>query len=238
MVLVVLILALAALLLLGWALARFAQNRQRGLAQASAPAAAAGSAPPVEVPVAQHYRKDTVGNDAAARPWDVAAPSEADFAPSQAAAQRELDLPSQEDTGWLAARPDQLPDRLPGHFDLALLLERSKESFMRLHHAWEQADAAAVRDLLSPKIWQHVEQAMQAQVLPEWGQDIGEVQHLAARALKAHEEEGRLRVQLEFTGSQVLARDGQTKTIHEVWDVAYCEQPPTWEIADLQARAA
>lgn len=184
-----------------------------------------------QVPVAQHYRSDTVGNDAAARPWDhgatAGAPSAAPYT-----------------SGWehtkvstLSFRPDQLPDRVPAHFDLALLIERSKEAFMRLHTAWETADTAALRDLLAPAIWQQVEPAIQAQVLSEWGQRVSEVQHLTARALDASTSgQGALQVRLEFTGSQWQIADAQTRPIHEVWDVHYCEHPLLWQIADLQAR--
>ena len=107
---------------------------------------------------------------------------------------------------------------------------------MRLHTAWEQGDAGALRDLLVPTIWQQVEGAMQAQALPAWGQRIGEVQHLAARVLEAQTcEDGRVRARLEFTGSQLHAADEQMRPIHEVWDVRYHEQPVQWQIADLQA---
>ncbi len=185
------------------------------------------------VPLAQHYKDDKVGNDAAARPWDHGAEPAASATTNAAPT----------NSGWeqtkvstLSFRPDQLPDRVPAHFDLALLLERSKESFMRLHTAWEQADAAALRDLLVPTIWQQVEGAIQASALPDWGQRIGEVQHLAARVLEAKScEDGRVRARLEFTGSQLHAADEQTRPIHEVWDVRYHEQPLQWQIADLQA---
>lgn len=183
------------------------------------------------VPVAQHYKSDKVGNDAAARPWDHGA----DTTPAAS--------PSNSNSGWeqtqvstLSFRPDQLPDRVPAHFDLALLLERSKEAFMRLHTAWEQGDIVALRDLLVPTIWQQVEGAMHAQALPDWGQRIGEVQHLAARVLEAQTcEDGRVRARLEFTGSQLHAADEQTRPIHEVWDVRYHEQAALWQIANLQA---
>lgn len=201
-----------------------------------------------QVPVAQHYRSDKVGNDSAARPWDhgaVPAP-QAVHTTLNATHTANTEASNTEQAAWvqtqanaLSFRPDQLPDRVPAHFDLALLLERSKEAFMRLHTAWEQGDAAAVRELLVPAIWQQVEQAMQAQVLPDWGQRIGEVQHLAARALEAKScEDGRVRVRMEFTGSQLHSSDEQLRPIHEVWDVRYHEQPLLWQIADLQGRQA
>ena len=181
------------------------------------------------VPVAQHYKSDKVGNDAAARPWDHGAETTASTAPKVSGWE-------QTKVSTLSFRPDQLPDRVPAHFDLALLLERSKEAFMRLHTAWEQGDAVALRDLLVPTIWQQVEGAMQAQALPDWGQRIGEVQHLAARVLEAKScDDGRVRARLEFTGSQLHATDEQVRPIHEVWDVRYHEQPLQWQIADLQA---
>ena len=181
------------------------------------------------IPVAQHYKSDKVGNDAAARPWDHGA----ETAPRTTSNSSGWE---QTQVGTLSFRPDQLPDRVPAHFDLALLLERSKEAFMRLHTAWEQGDASALRDLLVPTIWQQVEGAMQAQALPDWGQRIGEVQHLAARVLEAQAcEDGRVRARFEFTGSQLHAADEQMRPIHEVWDVRYHEQPVLWQIADLQA---
>ena len=185
-----------------------------------------------QVPIAQHYRSDTVGNDAAARPWDhgVAATDTPSAAPHASGWE-------QTKVSTLSFRPDQLPDRVPAHFDLAVLIERSKEAFMRLHTAWETADATALRDLLAPAIWQQVEPAIQAQVLSEWGQRVSEVQHLTARALNASTgDQGALQVRLEFTGSQWQIADAQTRPIHEVWDVHYCEHPPLWQIADLQAR--
>lgn len=200
------------------------------------PSDASSAFPPkaAEIPHAQHYRSDKVGNDAAARPWDheaLPAHSGAETQPTRAGWE-------QTKVSTLSFRPDQLPDRLPAHFDLALLLERSKASFLRLHTAWEQADAAAVRELLVPTIWQQVEQAMQMKMLPDWGRQMGEIQHLAAHALHAREEDGAVRVVLEFTGSQWHEEDAQARPIHEVWDVAYHEQPMRWQIADLQHKLA
>ena len=202
--------------------------------KSAAPHALASATPPPEpeaasVPWAQHYKDDKVGNDAAARPWDHGAEAAPSVAPNTSGWE-------QTKVSTLSFRPDQLPDRVPAHFDLALLLERSKEAFMRLHTAWENGDATALRDLLVPTIWQQVEGAIQASALPDWGQRIGEVQHLAARVLEAKScEDGRVRARLEFTGSQLHAADEQTRPIHEVWDVRYHEQPLQWQIADLQA---
>ena len=227
---VVLGILLIGLIIIGQKLAQkmAAQNK------AATPATQATGALPPEpeasrIPVAQHYKSDKVGNDAAARPWDHGA----ETTPRTAS---NLKGWEQTPVSTLSFRPDQLPDRVPAHFDLALLLERSKEAFMRLHTAWEQGDAGALRDLLVPTIWQQVEGAMQAQALPDWGQRIGEVQHLAARVLEAQTcEDGRVRARLEFTGSQLHAADEQMRPIHEVWDVRYHEQPVQWQIADLQA---
>ena len=118
-----------------------------------------------QIPIAQHYRSDTVGNDAAARPWDhgVAATNTPSAAPHASGWE-------QTKVSTLSFRPDQLPDRVPAHFDLAVLIERSKDAFMRLHTAWETADATSLHDLLAPAIWQQVEPAIQAQALSEWGQ--------------------------------------------------------------------
>ncbi len=242
MVSVVLGLVLIGLLLLGQKMAQKAAVRNKKTAPAATAAAAALSAVPAEpeaqsVPVAQHYRSDKVGNDSSALPWE----QRVELEPAAATA-----ISTQSASDWaqlyaspLSARPDQLPDRMPAHFDLALLLERSKEAFMRLHTAWEEGDAAAVRELLVPSIWQQVEAAMQVQALPDWGQRIGEVQHLAARALEAQAgDDGRVRVRMEFTGGQLHAADGKLRPIHEVWDVRYEEQPPLWQIADLHSKSA
>ena len=192
-----------------------------------------------QIPVAAHYRSDKVGNDAAARPWDHGVEQAAlpvmTMTMTEGGANAAA-LGAAAEAG-LAARPDQLPDRVPAHVDLALLLERSKACFMRLHAAWEKGDVTAVRELLTPAIWQQVDQAMQTKVLPDWGRRMGEVQHLAARALQAREENGDLRVQLEFTGSQWLEEEAKSKAIHEVWDVAYAEAPMRWQIVDLQSAA-
>ena len=222
------------LIVVGQKLAQKMAAKNTAVTHAPFSAAASALAPEpaaAQVPVAQHYRSDKVGNDAAARPWDHGAEATAETAPSL---HPPAWTPSQ--PGALSFRPDQVPDRVPAHVDLALLLERSKEAFMRLHTAWETADAAALRELLVPAIWQQVEPAIQAQALPDWGQRIGEVQHLAARALEAQTcENGRVRVRMEFTGSQLHAADAQVRPIYEVWDVRYHEQPVVWQIADLQS---
>lgn len=197
---------------------------------------------PDSVPLAQHYKSDKVGNDAAARPWDR---TDLAFEPTQ----QELELGNQlrpsadveasldAAADGLVQRPDQLPDRLPGQVDLSLLLERSKDGFMRLHNAWEQADALALQQVLSPKIWHYVEGAIASQTLPEWGQDLGEILHLTARALRAEpQSDGQYRVQLEFAGSQ--NKQGEVSNIHEVWDVCYREEPALWQISDLQGGRA
>jgi predicted lipid-binding transport protein (Tim44 family) len=233
MVSIVLGILVIGLLIVGQKMAqKMAAQNKAAMPQALAAASLPAEPQADSVPVAQHYKSDKVGNDAAARPWDHGAATAAGNTPA---------TPSS--SGWeqtkvstLSFRPDQLPDRVPAHFDLALLLDRSKEAFMRLHTAWEEGDAVALHDLLVPTIWQQVEGAMQAQALPDWGQRLGEVQHLAARVLEAQAcDDGRVRARLEFTGSQLHAADAQTRPIHEVWDVRYHEQPLLWQIADLQA---
>jgi predicted lipid-binding transport protein (Tim44 family) len=196
--------------------------------------AVASAAPPAQpdaerVPVARHYQSDKVGNDAAARPWDHGATSTAST-PSAVSGWEQTKVST------LSFRPDQLPDRVPANCDLSLLIERSKEAFMRLQNAWEHADTTALRDLLVPTIWQGVEDAIQKQNLPDWGQRVGDVQHLTARVLAAElcDDDG-VRARLEFTGSQWYAADEQVRPIHEVWDIRYREQPLQWQIADLQA---
>lgn len=226
---------LVALLIVGQQLAK-KKNQNTPATQAMA-----GFMPPAQpqadnIPLAQHYRSDKVGNDASALPWKQT-PDFANTAhPSQSSSH--TIWPSSQ-PGSLSLRPDQLPDRVPAHMDLALLLERSKEAFMRLHTAWENADSSSLQNLLSPAIWQQVQPAIAASALPDWGQRIGEVQHLAARALEAQTaENGDIRVKLEFTGSQLHAADGQLRPILEVWEVRYQENPALWQIADLQGRKA
>ena len=123
---VVLGILLIGLIIIGQKLAQkmAAQNK------AATPATQATGALPPEpeasrIPVAQHYKSDKVGNDAAARPWDHGA----ETTPRTASNHKGWE---QTPVSTLSFRPDQLPDRVPAHFDLALLLERSKEAFMRL----------------------------------------------------------------------------------------------------------
>jgi len=196
-------------------------------------AAALHPAPaPEHIPTTKHYRPDTVGNDAAARPWDAANLDE--LKPSTA--MQNTPYNSSESAG-LFAQPDQLADRLPADFDIAACLEISRSNFLNLHQAWEQGDAAVVQNLLGLSIWHEVEQALQAGILRDWGMATNRILHLTVRVLRAEssEQAGEARVQLEFTGIQTdNSESDEQKPIHEIWEVLYRAAPPVWQITDLR----
>ena len=187
--------------------------------------------PPEHIPTTKHYCPDTVGNDAAARPWDATNLDELKLTPMQNTPH------NASESAGLFAQPDQLADRLPADFDIAACLEISRSNFLNLHQAWEQGDAGVVQNLLDPSIWQEVEQALKAGILRDWGMATNRILHLTVRVLRAEasEQAGQARVQLEFTGIQTDSSESdEQKPIHEIWEVLYRAAPPVWHITDLR----
>lgn len=173
------------------------------------------------------YSPDKVGNDASARPWErdltPAGGSMIGSAlgtPSQAGA---LDGPQ----GW----------GIPAGFDVAGFLDAAKRNFVTLQAAWDRADMATLRSMMTDAMVAEI----QAQLAERERHDSGvpnhtEVVMLDARLLGIEDLGDAYLASVEFNGV-IREEPGAAPTpFREVWNLSKPKQGLSgWLVAGVQA---
>jgi len=160
------------------------------------------------------YSPQNVGNDASARPW------ESGFGESP--------IHTQADEGW--------PLRgAPKDFDAEDFLRASKAHFVQLQEAWDRADVARLRSMMTDDMLQQI-QAELAERERHTGDPASqtEVVMIEARLLGVEDLGDGHIASVEFSG---LAREGGAgpSPFREVWSMARARAGGNWLVAGVQA---
>ena len=211
--------ALAVLLVMlafGW----FMRNRRPAQARNAYAFQGAGAA---DAATAQPgYRPENVGNDASARPWER---SQTAFDGS--AGGRGVVIGSALASGW----------SVPDGFDAESFLKAAKSNFILLQAAWDQADMATLRTMMTDDMVSEISSQLSERENHTGGAlNLTEVQMLQAQLLGIEELGGDYMASVEFSGMIREDRNAGPSPFREVWNMTKPKDGSRgWLVAGVQA---
>lgn len=164
----------------------------------------------------KEYSPKNVGNDASARPWEEAA-----IAP-------ELHAVAGDDlsAGWL-----------PDGFDAEAFLRASKSNFMSLQDAWDRADVASLRAMMTDGMLQEIQsQLAQREKERPGAVSKTDILMLDAQLLGVEDHDQEYVASVEFSGMSREADAGGPSPFREVWNITRPKSSDGgWLVAGVQA---
>lgn len=206
---------LLAMLAFGW----FMRNRRPAPARNAYAFQGAGAA---DAATAQpSYRPENVGNDASARPWER---SQTAF---DGSAGRGVVIGSALASGW----------SVPAGFDAEGFLKAAKSNFILLQAAWDQADMATLRAMMTDDMVSEISSQLAEREHHTGGAvNLTEVQMLQAQLLGIEELGGDYMASVEFSGMIREDRHAGPSPFREVWNMIKPRDGSRgWLVAGVQA---
>jgi predicted lipid-binding transport protein (Tim44 family) len=206
---------LLAMLAFGW----FMRSRRPAPARNAYAFQGAGAA---DAATAQpSYRPENVGNDASARPWER---SQTAFDGSSG---RGVVIGSALASGW----------SVPAGFDAEGFLKAAKSNFILLQAAWDQADMATLRAMMTDDMVSEISSQLTEREHHTGGAlNLTEVQMLQAQLLGIEELGGDYMASVEFSGMIREDRHAGPSPFREVWNMVKPRDGSRgWLVAGVQA---
>ncbi|MFN4361036.1 MAG: Tim44 domain-containing protein [Hylemonella sp.] len=203
------------MLAFGWFMrSRRAAPARGGYAFQGAGAADATAARPA-------YRPENVGNDASARPWER---SQTAF---DGSAGRGVVIGSALASDW----------SVPAGFDAEGFLKAAKSNFILLQAAWDQADMATLRAMMTDEMLEEINAQLAEREQHTGGAiNLTEVQMLQAQLLGIEELGGEYMASVEFSGMIREDRHSGPSPFREVWNMTKPKDGSRgWLVAGVQA---
>lgn len=164
-----------------------------------------------EVLAPRGYSPKNVGNDASARPWE-SVPSAAPLASAPLAG-------------------------VPAAWDVDAFLSTSKAQFVRLQAAWNKADVATLRAVMTEELLEQI-QAQLAERERSGGAVSGgtEVVMLDAHLLGVEDRGSNYQASVEFSGLLREAASAGPNPFREIWTITQSKADPAqWLVSGVQA---
>lgn len=206
---------LVAMMAFGW----FMRSRRPAPARSAYAFQGAGTA---DAATAQpSYRPENVGNDASARPWER---SQTAF---DGSAGRGVVIGSALANGW----------SVPEGFDAEGFLKAAKSNFILLQAAWDQADMATLRAMMTDDMVSEIGSQLAERERHTGGAvNLTEVQMLQAQLLGIEELGGEYMASVEFSGMIREDRNAGPSPFREVWNMTKPKDGSRgWLVAGVQA---
>ncbi|MEK9952709.1 MAG: Tim44-like domain-containing protein [Curvibacter sp.] len=167
------------------------------------------------------YRPENVGNDASARPWER---SQTAF---DGSAGRSVVIGSALASGW----------SVPAGFDAEGFLKAAKSNFILLQAAWDQADMATLRAMMTDEMLEEINAQLAEREQHTGGAvNLTEVQMLQAQLLGIEEIGGEYLASVEFSGMIREDRNAGPSPFREVWNMTKPQDGSRgWLVAGVQA---
>jgi predicted lipid-binding transport protein (Tim44 family) len=184
---------------------------------------------------ARAYNPQNVGNDAAARPWEQ--PTAAyDSTPASASSQGSM-IGSAIGQG---ARVNSLSGAqswgVPDGFDSEGFLRACKSNFIQLQAAWDAADIAQLKALMTDDMLREIQQQLIERDAVSQGQpNVTEVVSLDANLLGIEELPEEYMASVEFSGMIKEDPRQDATPFREVWNIIKSKQRGGWVVAGVQA---
>lgn len=168
---------------------------------------ASSSADPAVVP--KGYSPKNVGNDASARPWESLA-----------------DAPTPSDADPLASRG----------FDAVGFLQASKSNFVNLQQAWDRADIASLRAMMTDGMLAEIQAQLVERERSTSEPNRTEVVVLEAQLLGLEEMESAYLASVEFSGLIREDPSSGPNPFREIWNITRPKSGESgWLVAGVQA---
>ena len=221
------VLAMAVLAVIGWFM------RQRWIKQASLAhhnlayqGAAAGSG---ESHVAKAYSPQNVGNDASARPWERHSMA--------FDANRTAEAPDQTGESIGSHLPGTPTWGVPADFDVQGFLQASKTNFVNLQAAWDRADMAQLRSMMTDDMLAQIQaQLAEREQQARGAVNVTDVVMLEARLLGIEDMADAYMASVEFSGMVREDPSAGPNPFREVWNITRPKAGPAgWLVAGVQA---
>jgi predicted lipid-binding transport protein (Tim44 family) len=167
------------------------------------------------------YRPENVGNDASARPWER---SQTAF---DGSAGRGVVIGSALASDW----------SVPAGFDAEGFLKAAKSNFILLQAAWDQADMATLRAMMTDEMLDEISAQLAEREQHTGGAlNLTEVQMLQAQLLGIEELGGEYMASVEFSGMIREDRHAGPSPFREVWNMTKPKDGRRgWLVAGVQA---
>ena len=167
------------------------------------------------------YRPENVGNDASARPWER---SQTAF---DGSAGRGVVIGSALASDW----------SVPAGFDAEGFLKAAKSNFILLQAAWDQADMATLRAMMTDEMLDEISAQLAEREQHTGGAlNLTEVQMLQAQLLGIEELGGEYMASVEFSGMIREDRHAGPSPFREVWNMTKPKDGHRgWLVAGVQA---
>ena len=205
------------------------RSRQTREASTSSPLALQGAgAGQAKGSSVREYSPQNVGNDASARPWERQSMS---FEASRfAEAER-----SGNELG--SSLPGTLSWGVPQGFDVAGFLEASRTNFVSLQAAWDRADMAQLRAMMTDDMLAQIQLQLQERERQSSGAaNVTEVVMLEARLLGIEESTHGYMASVEFSGMVREDPSSGPNPFREVWNISRARTGQGgWLVAGVQA---
>lgn len=163
------------------------------------------------------YSPKNVGNDASARPWEQF--------PSMSEQTADEDLSG--GPGW----------GVPDGFDTAAFLKASKANFVSLQAAWDRADVAALRAMMTDGMIEQIQvQLAERELAQGEAPNQTDVVMLQARLLGIEEMGAGYMASVEFSGLIREDASAGPNPFREIWNITRSKSGPGgWLVAGVQA---
>lgn len=164
----------------------------------------------VDSRIPRDYSPKNVGNDASARPWEVA-PAEA---------------------GTLAS-----PDPWPAGFDAEAFLQASKANFLGLQQAWDRGDVASLRAMMTDTMLQQLQSELEERERVSPGASSQtDVLMFDAQLLGVEDQGDAYVASVEFSGMSREHAAAGPSPFREVWNITRPKSGEgAWLVAGVQA---
>lgn len=171
---------------------------------------------------AGHYKPEKVGNDASARPWEQFGQAAPAAGGSMIGAALAGSQPS-----W----------GVPADFDTQGFLDAAQRNFLLLQAAWDKADIATLRSMMTDEMLAEVRQQLAEREAEANGQpNITHIEGLRAQLLGIEDQGDVYLASVEFSGMSREELGAGLSPFREVWNMAKPKEGQGgWLVAGLQS---
>ena len=193
----------------------------------------AGSATPAEATAPRSYSPQNVGNDASARPWEGNTTAfDSSNAGQAGKSMIGSGLQSSDNAGGLSGSQSW---GVPADFDTAGFLTAAKRNFVTLQDAWDKADIAALRAMMTDEMAGEIKSQLAERGVQAGVVNKTDVVMLDAQLLGIEEMSTEYMASVEFSG--MIREDVSVgpAPFREVWNMTKSKNGGGWLVAGVQA---
>lgn len=193
----------------------------------------AGSASPTEAVTPRSYSPQNVGNDASARPWEGNTTAFDNSNAGQAGKSMiGSGLQASDSATGLSGSQSW---GVPADFDTAGFLIAAKRNFVTLQDAWDKADIAALRAMMTEEMAGEIKSQLSGRGVQAGVVNKTDVVMLDAQLLGIEDMATEYMASVEFSGMIREDASAGPAPFREVWNMTKAKQGGGWLVAGVQA---